>query len=135
MSKRCYMKYMNKDTFNVWSKYPYHRYLFSMKMRIDLVHNTMNFSFVQIDTIKGWKIFVTYFTSVLLSMYANHMSSITWIILQLFSTNMTRESFDITMGKHVLFQTVWCKEPFATQFTYMFSACLIFIMFASFVSC
>ena len=62
-------------------------------------------------------------------MYTNHVSSITRIIFELFSTNMTGESFDITMSKHMFFQTIGGEKTLATKFTDMFSTALVFIVF------
>lgn len=42
---------------------------------------------------------------------------------------MTGESFDITMSKHMFFQTIGGEKTLATKFTDMFSTTLVFIVF------
>lgn len=89
---------------------------------------------MQINPIQCREIFVANFTSVLLAMHANHMSSVARVIFELFATNVARESLDITVSKEVLFQAIRCEESFATKFTNVLTTCLILVMLAPFVS-
>ena len=62
------------------------------------------------------------------------MSSITRVVFQLFATNVTRIALNVAMCKHVFFKTIGCEKAFATKFTHMLAATLLFIVFTSFVA-